>query len=69
VAHNISIRLEDDECNGDISQCLIKKVGLYQRVATDYELSLTQKLKYLHNILDGEALRYCSNVSGSCDAG
>ncbi len=58
TADNVSVRLKDVRYNGDITQSVLECIQTYQRVPSDYGLDGSQKLKYLHNILDGEAMGF-----------
>lgn len=65
VAHNVAMRLKDSEkkFSGDLGQCWIEYVDEYQQISRDYNLSASQKLQYLHNILCKDAYRfYCDRV-------
>ncbi len=60
MAHNIAMRFKDNasKFSGDIGEAWMEYVAEYQRVARDYNLTPTQKLQFLHNLLRGDAKRF-----------
>ena len=67
VAHNVAMRLKDSEkkFSGYLGENWMEFVGQYSKVARDYNLNISQKLQYIHNILRGDAKRsYLDGVEG-----
>jgi hypothetical protein len=62
VAHNVSMRMRNDQYSGAASESLFETISLYTRISTDYELTAAQRLKYFHNAFRGEALRYYDHI-------
>jgi hypothetical protein len=58
VAHNVSMRMRNEQYSGASSESLAETIALYTRIATDYELTISQRLQFFHNAFRGEALRY-----------
>lgn len=60
TAHNIAMRLKDSESkfSGDLSQCWQDYQDEYEQIAADYNLSMDQRLRYLHNLLSKDAHRF-----------
>ena len=60
VAHNVTMRLKDNEkkFSGDLGENWMEFVDEYSQVARDYNLNISQKLQYIHNILRGDAKRF-----------
>jgi hypothetical protein len=66
-AHNVSMRMKDNQYSGAMTESLIETIHLYSRVSIDYDLNPTSRLKVFHNAFRGEALRfYDSQVTSSC---
>jgi len=63
LAHNVGMRFRDPSAkfSGGIGESWMEYVGDYQQVARDYNLTATQKLQFLHNIVVGAAKRYYIN--------
>ena len=60
IAHNVAMRFKDESAkfSGHIGQSWQEFVDEYLQVTRDYELSPTQRLNYLHNLLAGDAKRF-----------
>lgn len=60
AAHNVAMRFRDQAAkfSGNLGESWSEYVAEYQQVARDYELTATQKLQYLHNLLRGNAKRF-----------
>ena len=60
VAHNVSMRLKDSDktFSRDLGDSWMEYVDDYLQLCRDYSLSPSQKLQYLHNLLQGDAKRY-----------
>lgn len=58
VAHNVAMQLKDteNEFDGDLGEYWSEYADSYQQIAKDYNLSMDQKLQYLHDILSKDAL-------------
>eukprot|EP00171_Calliarthron_tuberculosum_P009184 IDg9184t1 len=55
--------------SGDIGESWIEFVAKYLHVSRDYNLSLAQKLQYLHNILQGDAkIFYLDQIQSSVNS-
>lgn len=61
VAHNFSRRLKDRDkkFSGALGESWMEFVDKYIQVYRDYALSPTQKLQYMHNLLSGDAKKFC----------
>jgi hypothetical protein len=62
MVHKVSMRMKYQQYGGATTEYLMETINLYTRVASDYELNATQKLKYFHNEFKSEALRYYDSV-------
>lgn len=60
AAHNVAMRLKDREnkFSGSLEESWMEYVDEYMQICRDYNLSQSQKLQYLHNVLHGDAKRY-----------
>lgn len=59
IAHNIASRFKREErYSGKIGEDIKEVIDNYCDAADDYNLSDEQKLRYFHNIFDGEAKRF-----------
>ena len=59
IAHSIALRFRsDDKFSGKLGKDLNEAINLYLDAANDYELNQEQRLKYFHNIFEGEARRF-----------
>lgn len=60
AAHNVAMRFRDQAAkfSGNLGESWNEYVAEYQQVARDYELTASQKLQYLHNLLRGDAKRF-----------
>ncbi|GAB0496233.1 hypothetical protein MMPV_007545 [Pyropia vietnamensis] len=60
AAHSIAMRFRDQasKFSGNLGESWSEFVAEYQQVARDYELTASQKLQYLHNLLRGDAKRF-----------
>ena len=47
----------DRKFSGSIGECWIEYVDDYKQIARDYNLSVSQKLQYMHKLLRGDAKR------------
>eukprot|EP00171_Calliarthron_tuberculosum_P001155 IDg1155t1 len=63
TAHSIAMRFKDSSAkfSGDIGESWMEYVAEYQQVARDYNLSPSQKLQFLHNLVRGDAKRFYLN--------
>jgi hypothetical protein len=67
TAHNVSMRMKDNQYSGAMTESLIETIQLYSRVSMDYDLNPVSRLKFFHNAFKGEALRfYDYKVASSC---
>jgi hypothetical protein len=67
TAHNVSMRMKDNQYSGSMTESLIETIHLYYRVSMDYDLNPVLRLKCFHNAFKGEALRfYDSKFASSC---
>jgi hypothetical protein len=67
TAHQVSQRFNNKGAKyaGRMDESLSDKFQIYLTVANDYQLSEAQKLSLVHNLFEGDALRYYnSNVQG-----
>ena len=59
IAHSIALRLRsEDKFSGKLGEDLNEANNLYLDSANDYELNQEHRLKYFHNIFEGEARRF-----------
>ncbi|GAB0489865.1 hypothetical protein MMPV_001091 [Pyropia vietnamensis] len=60
AAHNVAMHFRDQAAkfSGDLGESWNEYVAEYQQVARDYELTASQKLQYMHNLLRGDAKRF-----------
>lgn len=60
ITYNVAMRLRDSESkfSGDTNECWDEYVNTYKQMAKDYRLSDEQKLQFLHNTLNKDALRF-----------
>lgn len=60
LAHRVSLRFKDNQAkfSGDARECLDDFVADYNLAGRDFGLSPEQKLRYLHNLLRGDAKRF-----------
>lgn len=60
AAHNNAMRFRDQasKFSGNLGESWSEFVAEYQQVSRDYELTASQKLQYLHNLLRGDAKRF-----------
>ncbi|GAB0493527.1 hypothetical protein MMPV_004811 [Pyropia vietnamensis] len=68
AAHNVAMRFRDQAAkfSGNLGESWSEYVAEYQQVARDYEMTASQKLQYLHNLLRGDAKRfYLDRVHGT----
>ena len=67
MAHNIASRFKREErYSGKIGENINEVIDNYCHAADDYNLNEDQKLRYFHNIFDGEAKRfYCTSIAGT----
>jgi hypothetical protein len=54
--------MRNDQYSGAASESLFETISLYTRIATDFELTAAQRLKYFRNAFRGEALRYYDHI-------
>jgi len=65
LAHNVAMRFKDKAAkfSGGLGEAWMEYVADYQQVSRDYNLTSSQKLQFLHNLLAGDAKRfYLENV-------
>lgn len=67
IAHNIASRFKREErYSGKIGEDINEVIDNYCDAADDYNLNEDQKLRYFHNVFDGEAKRfYRTSIAGS----
>ena len=59
IAYSIALRFRsDDKFSGKLGEDLSEAINLYLDAANDYELNHEHRLKYFHNIYEGEARRF-----------
>ena len=60
IAHNVAMRFKDTDrkFSGSIGECWLAYVDDNKQIARDYNLSVPQKLQYMHNLLRGTAKRF-----------
>ena len=60
IAHNVAMRLKekDKKFGGELGESWMEYVDEYLQICKDYSLSPPQKLRYLHNLLRGDAKRF-----------
>lgn len=51
--------------SGAIDECLQEFVDEYRQLIKEYDLSPTQRLQFLHNLLRGDAKRFYLDVVGN----
>lgn len=63
TAHKVAMRFKEDKkkFSGAIGEYFNDFVSDYLQAARDYDLTPTQKLQYLHNVLTGDAKRFYYN--------
>ena len=67
TAHNIAMRLKerDKKFSGDLGESWAEYVADYEQISRDYNLSVSKKLQYMHNLFRDDAKRfYLNNVDG-----
>lgn len=67
IAQNIGMRYSKDSMKftGAEDQAFHEHVGFYLKIARDFSLNTEQKLMFMYNMFDGEAMRFFdSNVDG-----
>ena len=58
-ASNMSSRFrKEDKFKGTLEEVIHEAFDCYEEATTDFELDEEEKLKYLHNLFTGEAIRY-----------
>lgn len=64
IAHNVVMCVKDSDSKfgGDLGECWSEYVDSYIQIARDYNLTMDQKLQYLHNALSKDALRFYLNA-------
>lgn len=69
VAHNLATRFKfTDKFFGKLGEEISKSINRYMDAANDYDIIGDHKLKYFHNIFDGEARQfYHAKVDGIAD--
>lgn len=60
IAHNVSMRMKENDktFSGDFGESWMEYVDDYLQVSRDYNLTPSQRLQFLHNLLRGDAKRY-----------
>lgn len=69
IAHSIAQRFKRDErFTGKLGEDINEFLSNYNEAALDYNLSQSQKFRYVHNLFDGEAKRFFRDqVFPQCD--